>query len=203
MTARSLFVAVSVALAAAGCCVAGTDVAHPRSFQDEARAVAPLSLDGEVICTSFHVGQRVWITAGHCATGSGEYEIDGEPAIVLDLSNDPDGDLAIMLGPARSAYVPLGLDPAFGTRVHFIGYPQHMRIHRVVIEGVVGDTEGTEFETTMEVDGGASGSPVFDAAGRVVGIVVSSYRRTPYSYATRVSLVRARLTQRLLGFRGL
>lgn len=192
---KTLFLALTITLAAAGCCA--TPAPSGPTIRQEASAVAPFALDGEVICTAWHAGQGVWVTAGHCVRFPGEYTVNQKPLKLLRSGED----FAVLRGPYQKARIPLGRDPRFGDRIHVVGYPQLYVMHHVVLAGYVGDTAGVEFEMTVPIDGGASGAPVIDDQGRAVGLVVSSYRQTPYSYATPISLVRSALEA--AGVRGL
>jgi S1-C subfamily serine protease len=86
-----------------------------------------------------------------------------------------------------------------GDRLHYIGYPSFDWVHFGVFEGLYGGLEGGEGTTgidgerdimfSSQTDGGASGSPLMNGEGKVVGIVVSSFRFTQYSYAEPIKCV--------------
>lgn len=192
---KTLFLVLVIVLAGAGCCV--TPAPQGPTIRQEAAAVAPFAADGDVICTAWHAGQGIWVTAGHCVQIDAKFSVDGEPLKLLRSGDD----FAILRGPYRKARISLGKDPQFGDRVHVIGYPQYFEIHHVVLDGYAGDGAELSFRMTVTIDGGASGAPVIDSRGRAVGVVVASFRRTPYSEATRISLVRSALVAS--GVRGL
>lgn len=167
-------------------------------FRAEDRSVSQLLEDGDDHCTAWHVKDQtfvegrvgLWATAGHCAPDPldfliGEkhmYSIHGKPAVLLVSSVEH--DIAVFTGPSGYPSLPLAnARPAFGSRVHFIGYPWYGETHHVVMESTLGEQrpDGT-FEFTAAVDGGASGSPVMNEDGEVLGILVSGYRGRPYTY---------------------
>lgn len=182
--------------------------------QQAVPALARMTVMGEFTCTAWHIGGGQWITAGHCCdaarvdeadsvadlitrTASAvdsvyvEVQLDGEPANIVRRAESDDA--CVMHGPERSAYFVLAHHmPRFGSRVKFYGFPEG---HFGVWEGLyVGDDEHSTSDGdvmfTAPVWGGASGSPLIDEDGYACGIVVSSFRGRPYSYAEPINSLR-------------
>lgn len=170
----------------------------PTPYEVESRAIYSLDADGEAYCTAFHVTNETWATAAHCTDlfGTGiVFTVDGHP--VVDFERHPTDDVATLTVEGTRFYpdLDLGVNPRFGDKVHVIGFPWHGTVvHNIPLEGRVGRRfQGNRFEMSVHLDGGASGAPVMDEDGRVVGIGSSSYRGRPYAYAAGVSGLRALL----------
>jgi len=149
----------------------------------------------EGYCTVFKVGENLAMTAGHCC-GDDEDDLDkmlnemlgikpkkhvmtyhaqgphAVPGAALEvLHDDDDHDVCIMRGRLRGAPLMLAFhDPALGARVWTAGYPM---TELLFSEGLwSGRTEDdNNSKASVAVWGGASGSPVMDGAGRVVGVL--------------------------------
>ena len=139
-----------------------------------------VSPDGLVV-TNHHVLQR---EAGHCF---GVMTSDGEVYAVTEVvAADPDGDAAVVRIDGRGrefSCLALGAAPDCGTPVSVISHPKG-RFY-CLTEGVVsryhrlrrrdpGQPPGRPavwMSVTADYAVGSSGGPVFDAAGRVVGMV--------------------------------
>lgn len=140
--------------------------------------------DGE--CTAFKVDERHVMTAGHCCeteeghtfsySGKGPHAVPGASLKVV-FDND-DHDVCVLRGPVVGA--PLWLadqDPAIGDRVWTAGWPRN---HFLISDGHWSGRRGTgkdERGVTSTVGWyGASGSPVMDRRGRVVGVLIEIMR---------------------------
>jgi V8-like Glu-specific endopeptidase len=183
-------------------CASIPPVAKP-SPSDQAASVRLLRLDYDGdgamdgYCTAWALVPRVWATAGHCADNEdGGVTVPfvmtrGVPAEghwVAVMTPESGVDAAVFTSTASGPGLPLAVTvPAFGDRVHYIGFPEG---HYGVYEGLWAgpdNTEGGEVMFTGFAWGGASGSPVMNEAGEVVGILVSGYRGRPYTYITPVA----------------
>jgi len=145
--------------------------------------------------TAFPVDARgVWLTARHAANASCQQLImvvDGRrmPASIAFLH--PDADLAVVRTAKGAPAVPLSPGPlAIGDTGRSFGYPTGvlgatedtlMGRTRMQLGGRLSGTGATltwaedrRFPDSLETLGGMSGGPMFDDAGRVVGIVVAA-----------------------------
>lgn len=188
---------LTLALLAALLAFAGCSPYHTSNNVVEASAVAQLTTaEGEGFCTAFHVGNGVWVSAGHCVGWTdGDVLIHGQvaavthaPGLLFDTA-----DISVWQGPAGYPYFELGALPEFGDPIHYIGYPWYgEKYHYGVYAGYWGseDKEDGTYEVTLFADGGASGSPIIDSQGDAVGILVSGFRGRPYVYCESVDTLR-------------
>lgn len=132
--------------------------------------------------------QSIFVTAGHvCVDGAEienmlllqgmqsdvivEYKIDGFAAeiVLVDKPND------VCLIKVSKVFKPLQLSqssPSFGDKIWYVGYPdeQEAVVDGKFVKRMSGKDAYTD-ATSMAVYGGASGSPVFNENGYVIGIV--------------------------------
>lgn len=194
---------IAVLVAAVGCrapAPATPDVSVPAQHAAVRMMLMDFDLDGEAdsACTAWRLDGPVWITAKHCVDEPGDFTIDGGPVLVYRCS--PAADVCALLVPLSAAtgvLTPAADEPEFGDRVHYIGYPWHNGyLYHGVFEGLWSgcpdDVDGLCMFTGF-TDGGASGSPLINEAGRVVGVVVASVRGRPYSFAVPLGPIRALL----------
>lgn len=189
--------------------------------------------------TAWHLGEGVWITAGHICDDIEPERIDMEilaegvvdvrlvPATSIRIGtkdanlvlraqpkSDPKtvpgswrlgtaDDLCVLRSYVAGQHLTLGTAPAFGTRVHYVGFPEgHYGMYEGLYVGddthVNGSRNGDGDDDVMftaPVWGGASGSPLMGPDGLVVGVVVASYRGRPYAYAEPVESLRLLLKE--------
>lgn len=148
-------------------------------------------------CTAWHAQGVVWWTAKHCVTGADEMWVGGNKVLGSACHEEADACLLLVGGDHTASDTEFGALPELGDKVHYIGYPWYMEYHMGVYDGRWGKEHyyangagvvEPEYETTdMFADGGASGSPVFNEAGQVVGILVAGYRGKPYTYVVPVT----------------
>lgn len=161
------------------------------TYATSARAVYTLdAVEAEgAYCTAAHIGGDQWLTAGHCAAVAEGFPstIAGHPVAQIRYTMSP--DIGVLTVPGTSYYPALRVATRpmrFGDKVHYIGYPGYAGLmHRGVFEGTVGNRGyDQEVEILVFLDGGGSGSPLLNEDGEIVGVMVSSFRGRPYSYAT-------------------
>ncbi len=150
--------------------------------------------DGTLIATAHHVvagAEAVWIEAA-----------DGTERQATPVAWDRKADAALLLLDEPLGIEPLALspdEPAVGDAVFAIGHPL------VIGEGPRGRHEGLlewsftagmvsvvgeqQIQTTVSLQPGNSGGPVFDDRGRVVGIAVE--RNGDFGLARKVDVLRA------------
>lgn len=148
-------------------------------------AVRKVFIQGEWYGTAWHLSGEYWITADHiCEDYIDSATLGTDPAALVKRGMYLNGgdDLCVLRGPAIGPSLPLGPEPEFGDRLTFIGFPEG---HFGAFEGLysgVDEVTGEPMFSTSGGYGGASGSPVLNARGEVVGVLVSSYRGRPYVY---------------------
>ena len=187
-------IALSIALAAAaGCCdppplVHPSDQAIGRTADEQDRAAVEI----RVVCVgeqvSIGVGSGVQVsdtgvlTASHVVLCPGEasviVKIDGGfmPAIVRAVDYEADIALLYLLMPVPSTRVALGHRPLVGERVCLVtAMPSRARgCGRVdSLEALPGDVRHD-----VLTEAGNSGSGVYDASGRLVGVVTHRAQKT-------------------------
>jgi Trypsin-like peptidase domain len=138
-------------------------------------------------CTAWKLDENRMMTAGHCCdkeegtsyTSVGHHAIPGQIHEIL-FDNDKH-DVCVMSGRIKGAPIKLAkFDPPMGQRVWTAGYP---KTEYLISDGYwSGRTDGEEEEyakASIAVWPGASGSPVLNADGDAVGVLVAFY--APFS----------------------
>lgn len=160
-------------------------VTAPREPSVGPPSVSRIYIEERWYGTAWHAGHGVWITADHiCEDYVSSATIGDAPAYPLKRGfwTSKDGqDLCALSGPDAAAYFPLGHEPVFGERLVYIGYPEgHLGVYEGLYSGVDDQTGEPMFSAFAW--GGASGSPVINMSGEVVGVLVSGFRGRPYTY---------------------
>ena len=191
---KNIFLAT---LLAAGCQAGTLPAAHSPVAEQSAikRMLIDFDYDGDADgwCTVFHLGDGVWGTARHCLVDEGDRFITDGGAryqvYATRYSETEDVSTFKTDYTATNRLAVAGDLPKFGERVHYVGYPGtgDFKPHLVAAEGLYSGVENGDILFISMVDGGASGSPLMNAIGEVVGIVVASYRGTQYAYAEPVA----------------
>lgn len=161
----------------------------PNNAKEEVLSVRRFLVNGEFYCTAWHLRGDLWGTAGHCVVGATPedvlaVELGGSVTRkVTSFSTSMSHDVALLRVPNTDGIPGLltaGI-PDFGVHVHYVGYSAN---HLGVYEGIYSGIDPVErmHMYTGFTDGGASGSPLFDPDGHVIGVVVASYRGRPWSY---------------------
>lgn len=197
---RSLLASLSLLLALTACTVSCAARVTPHdvpTMSDPAVAKLIIVEDGEEAgtCTVFKVGDNLAMTAGHCCADSeedpilkllgaetkkvartfhaqGPHAVDGAEFTIAHV--DEEHDVCTLKGPLKGPSLRLALhDPALGEHVWTAGYPKGIFL---ISSGHWSgrDTDG-EGLASLSVWGGASGSPVMDPDGNVVGILRAYY----------------------------
>lgn len=179
------------------CALVACAYPHP-NYAREAESIQPIQYkpDSGPYCTAFHVRGDFWATAKHCVDNGPMY-VNGHAARLVEAHPDKDVALIEALGSGGVPVLDLGNEAAFGDEVHYIGYGQTRDgyTHDVPFVGIVGRPDpwdGGVVEVGLHADGGASGSPMMDREGRVVGVLVGGYNE-PYTYFVPVKYVREML----------
>lgn len=175
-------------------CQSAAIVVPPTSPINAGLSVRHLEINGVLACTTFRLEDK-WVTAKHCTLAE-----DGKPYPALRISGrpvtwvtrDPDDDVAYLTvdlaaPPLRlAARLPVERYGPDAEDICYVGFPYysaplaHFGTWCGKFNGI--DSDGDIRLGTM-VDGGASGSPLFNSRSEVIGVVVSSHRRGNYSFA--------------------
>jgi hypothetical protein len=145
-----------------------------QAFHGSGFAVAP----GGVVMTNYHVVAESVLYPEKYRL---EYRTpDGQTGKITVLAIDVRHDLAVVRAEGFDA-PPLALDsatPAKGVRAWSIGFPLDvgLTITEGVSNGRVEDSFDPRIHYSGAINGGMSGGPALNAAGKVIGINVSGYR---------------------------
>ena len=168
----SAFVAIS--LASCGCQKA---VHTPLKISELNNSVGKIEIDSMTsigTCSGFIVGPEVVMTAKHCIHEGAGYFFDG--ILGEELAVDADDDLALLLFPGLNgpSVDVADVDPAIGDEVSTIGFPRGIYlVNHGVWSGRTPDISEVRGSIAMVEYFGASGSPVFNKDGLVIGVLVS------------------------------
>lgn len=188
---RKMFAAALVSFTLASCTSREAWLAEYLS-----QSVFELTHDDKFACSTFYVGDNMFVTAGHCITTEKmRVVVRGkvyEPIVTAHLNSTDDWAVMTVL-PRVTNVAPLNMycDPYIyvGKRVAYFGYPHPLRKDFSV--GIVSSLSaprvdavlGTDYLVNIIAGGGASGSPLTDMRGNVIGIVVEEFlstRRTAF-----------------------
>jgi hypothetical protein len=143
--------------------------------------------------TLVSTGTGFYVTdAGHVLTNQhvvdgcsivGIYRPNGERVRLRLIASDEDNDLALLqqegAQTAATPFRPADVPVRAGDRVVIVGWPARQELGHVnVTEGLVAGLRGArgderQFQYTAPTQAGNSGGPIFDEAGRVIGVVVA------------------------------
>lgn len=146
----------------------------PTSAPQDPKASAPVFTAG----TGFRVAPDHFITNHHVVASCQQLRVNGVSGQVSAV--DARADLALLTAPVRGPIAPLRTQrPLVGEPVAVAGFPlpgllsgfQVTTGTLASLSGFGGDT--ARFQISAPVQPGNSGGPVVDAAGRVMGVVVS------------------------------
>jgi S1-C subfamily serine protease len=192
----------------------GPELGAPSPFDE--RVVVEIDEPSDGIGTAFAVGERgVWVTARHVVEGCRRVGLEvgrGAVAPVKAVEIASYADLAVLRTGRAPTPLPLGLPDTLrvGTRGFHVGYPQGQE-GEVVSQLLGRSTLVTRGQASREELiltwaetgrtrgligslGGMSGGPVFDAAGRVIGVTLAESPRRGRIYTADPSLI-SRLLQ--------
>lgn len=143
------------------------------------------------------------VTNRHVAAGARQLDLatwNGDDFSASVGGHGASADLARLdASPPGAGYTPpaAGSDPAVGARVYVTGYPEGDQL-TVTSGTVLGTTSGTDLGVSGpvlvisdRVQPGNSGSPLLDAAGRVVGVVFALETGTGHGLAMPLSTLRS------------
>lgn len=166
--------------------------------------------DGTGTGSGFLVDSRTVVTAAHVVDGAVavSVQVDGRPHTAWVTRIDPSIDLALLqIGQvaAGSSLQIAGTDPAGGTSVAALGYPEGTPL-RMTEGSVVGRDRSVSIldgstlhgllETDADAQRGNSGGPLIDRQGRVVGVVIAGDPRpSGQTFAVPASIIGPRVSE--------
>lgn len=132
-------------------------------------------------CTVWKADDRLLVTAGHCCDEDYTYGLDegmsypGSAATLL--VDDDDHDICVLRGQMQGPRIALaGQDPDVGAFVWTAGYPDGvLLISSGYWSGRSQLSDGVWGTASAVGRHGASGSPMMDADGRAIGVLVAGY----------------------------
>lgn len=149
-------------LAVLGVCVAAAPPYPPTHEATVFLRVGPGS------CSGTAVGPNVVLTATHCAA-NGLWLIDGLPVQVLSRKDDGNDHTLLRVSRTFPKWAKVGKNPPQKAEVHWYGNPFPLRdMYRA---GYVAGRWNGMILIDAPCAGGDSGSGIFDARGRLVGVL--------------------------------
>ena len=125
------------------------------------------------ICSGTAIGPHAILSATHCFVGAQALAINGEPVVVTDAISDGHDHTILLVDRTFTEYAEVGQAPAQGDAVFILGNPAGLRdLYRA--GHVAGNTVSDNVRVTlydMQDFPGDSGSGIFDAQGRLVGVI--------------------------------
>ncbi|MCY3570802.1 MAG: serine protease [Chloroflexi bacterium] len=138
--------------------------------------------------TAFYVGGDEYVTAAHVVQGQAEIRLSSALVPATDaevVGYQPGADIAILR--ARGLVPALSLrttGPLAGMTIGVAGYPgglgQEASITRGVVSRVFSEAGVSFLQTDAAASPGNSGGPLFDACGRVLGVVSAKLAGVAY-----------------------
>lgn len=163
--------AILAAVFLAGCAVAPHKTTHRLEFDDG-------------ICSATAVGRHVLLSATHCFKGAHALKVDGVPVAVTQIVSDGADHVLVTVSRSFAHVAVRGHPPHVGDHVRYWGNPAGL--HDMYREGYVSGVVIVKGRaaTMVSIAGfyGDSGAGVFDASGRLVGVVSILYQSTRGGY---------------------
>lgn len=130
-------------------------------------------------CTGWKADEDLVVTAGHCCVVSNiAYSADGDHAVLggtfVPLIVDEQHDVCVLRGRIKGRVIYLASqDPEIGGRVWTAGFPHEMYL---ISDGFWSgrNYEGNGVSSSV-VGKGASGSPIMNAEGEAVGVLIMKF----------------------------
>ena len=150
-------------------------------FMNNQAAVVTIKA-GDSLGTGFYIAENFIVTNFHVISGLADIRFcnlckDGDTPVPFIVEADKDNDLAILY--VDKAEKPVQLTPSAtvipGMEVAAIGSPQG--VEKTIASGTVSEIRKNGLlPISIPVSPGSSGSPVFIASGKVIGVVVAQRR---------------------------
>lgn len=166
------FLAILAAVFLAGCAgVSPHGTTHRLEFDDG-------------ICSATAVGRHVLLSAAHCFKNAHPLKVDGVPVAVTQIVSDGADHVLVTVSRSFAHVAEYGRTPRGGEHVRYWGNPAGL--HDMYREGYVSGVVIVHGKAVVMLSvngfGGDSGAGVFDASGRLVGVISIIYQSARGGY---------------------
>ncbi len=191
-----------LALVACSSCTHSPVPDSPRT-QDVPAVAKLIILDGEGnregICTAWKASETLIVTAGHCCDPGQGYMLDGDSGVpgsrIVPLVDNDNADICVLHAQMKGAPIRIArTDPAIGARVWVAGFPKgYFMIGDGYWSGRDMTSDNRRCMFSIDAIGGYSGSPVLNAEGEAVSVLVEGYLGASVTFGVNLDQIRLAL----------
>lgn len=165
------WIALFALLLAGGC----SGCASLPDFDEAKASVVRLEFPGGSVCSGTAISRSAFLGAAHCfGADEGEASVNGKPAKYKVVANDGADHVLVTVDKPFTVWARLSArKPAQGDEVFVHGNPAGIK--DVLITGRVSGRAGDILLLDLNAWYGTSGAAVFNADGRVIGVVSRMY----------------------------